>query len=541
MAEAYDYIVVGAGSSGAVVASRLSEDPATKVLLVEAGGETDDFWINMPAGIGKLFASRKFNWYFHTEPDPGVGGRKIYWPRGKGLGGTSCINGMIYMRGQPCDFDRWRDLGNEGWGWDDVLPYFIRSEANQQGANTFHGSNGPLSVTDPEFRHPTSDDFIAAAVNAGIPRVDDLNSSPLPGVAYRQYTIRNGRRHSTYKAFLEPVRQRANLKILTDAHVCRVLFEGDEATGIEVQQGGARREILAAREVVLSGGAFGSPQILMLSGIGDPAMLARQGIEARLDLPGVGQNLQDHWHAVCSWRSTEESSYNARLRGIGKYLEGIRYLLTRSGCLAIGASPVSAYIRSGDDRAEADIQLAFSAMTYVYDASGNPVIDPLPGVNGSMVLLTPDSRGHMELASADPLQAPLFHPNYLSDPRDIERSLIGLRMLRKITETAPLSARIVSEISPGANVTSDDQWLDYLKAKGNSAWHPVGTCKMGNDPMAVVDARLRVRGVRRLRVADASIMPLLVAGNTNAPCIMIGEKGADMIRQDAAPRRPGLN
>ncbi|UQP09499.1 GMC family oxidoreductase N-terminal domain-containing protein [Burkholderia cepacia] len=535
--ETYDYIVVGAGSSGCVVASRLSEDPAMRVLLVDAGPKMKNFWVRTPAGAGKLFMDKRFNWAFDTEPVPTLGGRTVCWPRGKGLGGSSAINGMIYMRGQPSDFDHWAALGNDGWSWADVLPYFIRSETNRRGASDHHGAQGPLHVSDAAISHPSADDFIAAAEQAGIARSADLNGPPYEGVAYRQYTIRDGRRHSSYDAFIEPVRHRRNLTVRTGVHVMRVVLEAGHATGIEVLDRGVRRHIAAAREVILSGGALASPQLLMLSGIGDAAALRRHGIAATVDSPDVGRNLQDHWFGSLAWHVMPDSSYNHRLRGLHKYLEGVRYLLTRRGYLALGAAPVTAYARSEPGRPEADLQLTVSPMTFKFSASGEPVVDDFPAIGAAVVLLTPDSRGHMELKSPAPLDAPAFHPNYLSDPGDIRRSIAGLRLMRRIANTAPLASRIVEERVPGAAVTTDEQWLAHLKTYGNSGWHQVGTCRMGVDAQAVVDPRLRVRGVARLRVADASIMPKIVAGNTNAACIMIGEKAADLIRADATPAR----
>ena len=533
----HDYIVVGAGSSGCVVASRLSEDPAVKVLLIEAGGSMEAFWVNTPAGMAVLFRSEKFNWRFKTEPVPTLDGRVVQWDRGKGLGGSSSINGMIYMRGQPRDYDQWAELGNPGWGWDDVLPYFKRSENNARGANGFHGSQGPLSVTDPVEVHPAARDFISACAAAGIPPSDDLNAPPYPSVGLRQYTIRNGRRHSVYKAFIEPVReQRRNLTILTDAVVTRVVLDGGDAVGVEVIQGGHKRIIHAAREVILSAGALASPQLLMLSGIGDGGELQRLGIAVQRDLPGVCRNLQDHWYASFTSRATPGSSVNHRLSGPRKYLEGARYLLTHGGYLALGAAPVTADVNSEAGGA-ADTQLSFNAMSFSATPAGEVAADAWPGVSGSVVLLTPESRGHIELAGNDPLQAPRFHPNYLSTERDVRRHLTGMRRLREIMATPPMAGRLVEEVKPGRACETDEQLLTHLKRTGGTGWHPVGTCRMGSDEQAVVDARLRVHGIARLRVIDASIMPTIVTGNTNAACIMIGEKGADMIREDAVAAR----
>lgn len=534
--ENYDYIVVGAGSSGCVVASRLSEDPHARVLLIEAGGSMEDFWVNTPAGMAKLFGSERFNWRFKTAPVPTLDGRQVQWDRGKGLGGSSAINGMIYMRGQPEDYDRWAQLGNAGWGWDDVLPYFKRSENNMRGANAFHGDQGPLCVTDPVELHPAAHDFITACVNAGIERSSDLNAPPYPAVGVRQYTIRKGQRHSAYKAFLEPVRHRPNLDILTNAHVMRILFDGDEATGVEVQLQSQHRAITATREVILSAGALASPQLLMLSGVGPAAQLQRHGIAVRRDLPGVGRNLQDHWYASLAWRCTPGSSVNHRLSGLRKYLEGARYVLRHSGYLALGAAPVTAYARS-EPGERVDLQLSLNPMSFSATASGEVAADSYPGLSASVVLLSPRSRGYLELASANPLDAPLLHPNYFSDESDIRRHIAGVRLLRQILQTPPLAQRVVEEIKPSPQCTRDDELFDYIKRFGGTGWHPVGTCKMGNDSAAVVDAQLRVHGLRRLRVIDASIMPVIPTGNTNAPCIMIGEKGANMIRADALTAR----
>ncbi|MBB5406366.1 choline dehydrogenase [Paraburkholderia sp. WC7.3g] len=532
--ETYDYIVIGAGSAGCVVASRLSEDKDIRVLLLEAGPAANSFWVKTPAGVGKLFHDSRFNWRYFTEPIRSMQRRKVYWPRGKVLGGTSAINGMVYMRGHPRDFDEWAAKGNPGWSWSEVLPYFLRSESNTRGASPFHGAEGPMCVSDPVLQHPTTDDFVEAAARAGIPRAADLNGPPHEGVGYQQFTIRDGRRHSSYDAFIAPVRHRPNLHVRSGIHVMRIVFEGRDATGVEVLEGGQRRVIHAAREVIVSAGALNSPHLLMLSGIGDGNMLQRFGITTLHHLPGVGRNLQDHFFAPQLLQCTPESSYNSSLHGLRKYWHGLRYLMTRGGYLALGMSPASAYVRSSPDSPQPDLQLVLRPMTFnFHPSSGEVMIDKFPGLSGVVVLLLPRSSGYVELASADPLQAPQFHPNYLGDNDDVQRMVIGMRMLRRILATEPLATRIVRETVPGAGAVTDEQLIDHLRAHGNCAWHQVGTCKMGNDQMAVVDARLRVRGVNRLRVIDASVMPQITAGNTSAPAMMIGEKGAEMIREDA--------
>lgn len=534
----YDYIIIGAGSAGCVLARRLSADPTTRVLLVEAGPPADNFWIRTPAGMGKLFKSERYNWCFQTEPVPTLRNRQLYWPRGKALGGSSAINGMVYVRGNRRDFDYWRDLGNPGWGWDDVLPYFRRSVRHAEDAGPDDGSQGLLTVSEPAVLHPAALAFIEAAQRTGMARLDDFNEGEQEGVGLLRATIRDGVRQSAYDAFLAPVvRGRSNLHIRTGAHVHRVLFRGREAIGIEVLLDGQLQRFDATREVILCAGALSSPHLLMLSGVGDGEQLQRHGIATVAHVPGVGKNLQDHFAVRVQMQTTPGNSYNQHLAGWRKYVEGARYLITRGGYLALGSSIAAAFLRSGPEVDYADMEISFRPMTFSYAGSSEAVVDNFPAISASVYRVRPASRGEVALRNADPMQSPAFVPNYLQAPEDTRAMLAGLRRLREILAMEPLASGIVRELVPGDQVRTDAQWIDYMEREGQCAFHPAGTCKMGNDEMAVVDARLRVRGVERLRVVDASIMPVVTSGNTNAPTIMIGEKGADMILADRAAGR----
>jgi choline dehydrogenase len=525
----YDYIIVGAGSAGCVIARRLSDDPAVRVLLLEAGPPAKGFWVDTPAGMAKLFRNLRYNWGYFTEPVPTLRDRKLYWPRGKALGGSSAINGMVYVRGNRGDFDHWASLGNPGWAWDDVLPYFKRLESYAPGIG------GPLWVSDPAVKHPTATDFIEAARRTGVPTVARFSGEEPESGGFLQASIRNGRRHSSYEAYVAPIRNRANLTIETGAHVRRVLIQNRAATGVEMLQEGKLRTVAATREVIVCAGALNSPQLLMLSGIGDGEALQRHGITPVLHLPGVGRNLQDHFVARIQWKSTPESSYNRALHGWRKYAEGVRYLATRGGYLASAASMAAVFVKSSADSPYSDLEISFRPMTFTYLVSGAVEIDKIDAISASVYNTRPTSRGEVRLRSNDPLDAPLFMPNFLAEPSDIRAMLSGIRRLRAIVSTEPLAHRVISELAPGAALSTDEQLIDYLEREGQCAFHPAGSCKMGIDAMAVVDPCLRVRGIDKLRVADASIMPTVTAGNTNAPSIMIGEKASDMIRSDLRP------
>lgn len=539
--ETYDYIIVGAGSAGCVLARRLSDDPSLSVLLLEAGPPADKFWVRAPAGMAKLYFHKQLNWNYFTEPMPLLHDRRMYWPRGKGLGGSSAINGMVYIRGHRKDFDTWRGLGNPGWGFEDVLPYFKRMEHNDRGEDAYRGVGGPLWVSDPVVRHPASADFIEAAARVGIPRTEDLNGEVHDGVGFMQHNIRKGRRQSAYTAYVAPVRGRTNLTVRTGAFVQRIVFDGLEASGVELIEEGRQRTIHAAREVIVCAGALNSPQILMLSGVGPGDELQRHGIRQIIQSPGVGRNLQDHFYVHTSYRATRASSYNHEITGLRKYWQGLRYLLSGTGYLALGSSQVAAFVKSRPEEDYADLQISFRPMSFTYHGDGVVEVDPAPSMAASVYRLRPAGTGTVSLRSADPRQSPAFQPQFLTHSEDVKAVIAGIRQIRRILASEPLASRVLGEHMPGPHAVTDDEILEYLRTHGNSAHHAAGTCKMGQDAMAVVDERLRVRGLRRLRVVDASVMPHVTSGNTNAPTMMIAEKGADLIRQDALVYRVSVD
>jgi choline dehydrogenase len=529
--QTYDYVVVGAGSAGCVLANRLSADASARVLLIEAGGRDLNPWLHIPDGYFKTMHNPKTDWCYVTEPDPGLNGRSIPWPRGKVLGGSSAINGLLYIRGHPTDYDHWRQLGNAGWSFVDVLPYFKRAEDQERGADDYHGVDGPLAVSNMRLRRPLCDAFIQAAAAVGIPPNDDFNGSTQEGAGYFQLTARNGRRCSTAVAYLNPVKHRANLTIITRALVHRILFEGRCAVGVELSVKGERRIIKARREVILAAGAIGSPQLLQLSGVGPGATLQRLGIPVVHDLPGVGENLQDHLQIRAIYKTKRPITLNDEVNNpIRKMLIGLEYILFRTGPLTMAASIVCVFAKSAPGLEAPDIQ--FHVQPLSADSPGEG-LHRFSAFTSSVCQLRPESRGRIVVKTPDPAAYPAIHPNYLATRTDQAVAVAAMKLSRRICRAPALAEHIAEELVPGPKVETDEELLENARNVGTTIYHPVGTCKMGTDPMAVVDARLRVHGLRSLRVVDASIMPTLISGNTNAPTIMIGEKASDMILEDA--------
>jgi choline dehydrogenase len=529
--EHFDYIVVGAGSAGCVLANRLTASGRHRVLLLEAGGRDNNIWIHIPLGYGKLFSNPKVNWLYSTEPEPELNNRKVIQPRGKVLGGSSSINGLLYLRGQHEDYDHWRQLGNAGWAFADVLPYFRRAEDQERGADELHGTGGPLAVSDVCEPHPLCEAFIAASQQAGFVRNDDFNGPSQEGAGYFQLTTKNGRRWSTARGYLRQARHRPNLTVAVNALATRVLFSGRRAVGVEYRQGQTTRTAYADGEIVLSGGAFNSPQLLQLSGLGPAELLRSHGIAVIADLPGVGADLQDHLQIRMQYRCTEPITMNDVINDWRhRYAAGLRYITTRKGLLTIGAGYAGAFLRTRPDLATPDVQLHF--LIFSADAAGATLHD-FPGFIVSVCQLRPESRGFVHIKSNDPGVAPAIQPLYLSSRADRDTVVAGLKLMRGIMNQPPMRHFIAEERAPGPQCQSDDEFLAYARDTGTTVYHPTSTCRMGSDPTAVVDERLRVHGFERLRVVDASIMPTVVSGNTNAAAVMIGEKGADMILQDA--------
>jgi len=533
----FDYVVIGGGSAGCVLANRLSASGAFRVLLLEAGGEDRNPWIHIPIGYGKLFKNAKLNWLYESEPEPELNGRRIVQPRGKVLGGSSSINGLVYIRGQKEDFDHWRQLGNVGWSYEDVLPFFRRAEDQQRGADDFHGAGGPLSVSDQREPHVLCDAFIAAAEQMGFPRNEDFNGARQEGAGYFQTTSRRGRRCSAAAGYLRPARRRPNLRVLTEAPSLKVLVENSEATGVVFAHQGETWRAHASGEVILAAGAIASPPLLQLSGIGPGDLLRRHGVPVLLDLPGVGEDLQDHLQARLVYRCTQPITLNDDVASPVRTLGiGLRYALWRTGPLAISAGYAGGFFRTDPRVATPDVQAHF--ITFSTTKMGDK-LHPFSGFTASICQLRPESRGHVRITSADPAARPAIQLNYLAAETDRRTMVAGLKLLRGIMQAPALKPFIASEHEPGPGCASDDDLLRYIRVRSSTIYHPTCTCRMGEDARAVVDARLRVHGVGRLRVIDGSVMPSLVSGNTNAAIIMIAEKGADMILEEAQ-RRPSL-
>ena len=530
-----DFVIVGGGSAGCVLANRLSADPRNHVVLVEAGGNGKSFLLSMPAGFGVTANAPGHSWHYSGHAEPAIHGRRMLLPRGKGLGGSSNINGLLYVRGQQADYNGWSNLGAIGWGWADVAPYFRKSEGYGGGGTELRGDEGPLRVEEVSHRNPTNDAIISAFAEIGVPRTADYNGPDQFGAFYYQVTVADGRRCSASDAFLRPVLSRPNLRVVTGAECRRVVFDGHRATGVDVDAPQGRMTITARQEVIVSAGAYHSPKLLLLSGIGPASHLQEMGIPVICNSPQVGMNLQDHYILTMSWRlRSGVYSYNQELSGGRLLWNVLRYLARRDGAMTIPAAQIGAFVKSDPALDRPDIQFHCLPVTGDLDAAAKgkkSALSPWPGLTLGPTVLRPESRGHVRLSSPNPNDVPEIVHNWLVAEEDQRLSVRAMRMARDLVAAPSLAQLVESEPWPGPECRSDQELLDYARGFGNTGYHPVGTCRMGMDDGAVLDPALRVRGVSGLRVVDASVMPRLVSGNTNAAAIMIGEKGADLVLQ----------
>lgn len=527
----WDFIIVGGGTAGCVLADRLSADGRYRVLMLEAGGRDDGFWIRIPAGFAKLLTGAQYNWRFETEPEENTFQRKIVVPRGKGLGGSSLINGMIFVRGQKQDYDGWAQAGATGWGFDDVLPYFKKFEDFEGGADEWRGAGGPMMVERVKLRPELADAFIAAGEQAGYPRNPDYNGASQEGFGYYEVTQKKGRRWSAADAYLRRAEKRPNLCVQTGAHVLRLLLDGRKVTGVEYQQGDKRHVAQAQCEVIMAAGAVQTPQILELSGLGDPSHLSSVGIETRHALVGVGENYRDHFCTRMNWRVKKPVTLNEYAQGWRLAGAVMQYLTTRTGILTLGTGLAHAFVKTRPELETPDIQFFFMHASYANAA--NRKLDSEPGMTIGVTQLRPDSTGTIHVRSADPYAAPVIRPNFLAVRTDGETLIEGMKIARRVVSQPAMDPYRAYEMSPGEGVETDAQWLEFARMNGQTIYHPVGTCAMGTGPRAVTDPNLKVHGLAGLRIIDASIMPMMVSANTAAAVVMIAEKGADHVLRDA--------